>query len=173
MLLIVVLRERRPETVYLDYARGQDVQLPPDSRVLPENPVCCRNAGFKTITYVLDQNSKTLDLLETARQATDTFVAGYRHWERHDDLSISASGWCRKVLATSPAADTVSLLPFRERHEKQVYETIGWKSFVCCHALQHCVPLSEAAVSRTLGRLLGIQTLLACGSCSTVFTGML
>ena len=150
MYLIAALHENIPKKAYIGHASSIPTQPPTDSRPLPESPLYTRPAGYSTIFRCLKPHSRTVVLLDAARELTIAFAT-----------NASRAASTAPPSHTNTSAPRASLLALKDRiftfptssqiqnpsNEDRVYEAIALTCRLYAYALSHNVPFSKANVA--------------------------
>ena len=150
--LIAALREMRPHRDYIRYASNPAIKISDYSKPLPESPLLCNPAGFRSILQGVNEGSQTHNILDTIRSLTNQFFLENGQPTKSVVGAARFSnfwGFVQKTVADL-AEDISALLPandldFDDMNQRYTYEAIRLTSRVYAYALANKVPFSKAA----------------------------
>jgi hypothetical protein len=137
-----VLREEQPRAMYAEYCAANSTKQYRPTAILPESPICCPRASWKTIIKSARCTLKARELLSDIRMMIDFFLHETRSSRRNSQTLMGVYEKIINPLEYPPLAEIrKSRAP---THNDFRYEAIRIASIIQATAIIRRIPLSRA-----------------------------
>jgi hypothetical protein len=137
-----VLREEQPRTMYAEYCAAHSTKQYRPTATLPESPICCPRASWRTITKSARCTTKARDLLSDIRMMIDFFLHETRSSRRNSQTLLGVYEKIINPAEYPPISEIRKSRPLTQHDYK--YEAIRIASIIQAAAIVRRIPLSRA-----------------------------